>query len=183
MSDIDTGEISKTVAKRVQEELDKKDLNNKIELIANAASIYPDVISSLTGLRQSVENLNKYIREIRESQDKHDTLSVDTTEDLNGVFNKVREITERIEELENKIVNKNNPNSIVEVFTEMSNQQTTDITSLISEQNKSMSDQNNPNSIISVLKKSLSIQSTVTWVMLTLISIFTILEKIGVFGH
>ena len=183
MGDIDKKNVfDDAVVKEVEDRLEKKELNDTLKLIANASSIYPDIISHLSELRQSVEVLTRSINVLDENHNSHFNKTDETIEDLNSVFNKVREVTEHIIELEDKIVNKNNPNSIVEVFSLMSNDQTDVIMNAIAKQGRSLTDQNNSASIISVLKKSLSIQSTVTWIMLSVISILTILDKIGIFN-
>ncbi len=156
-----------SIKKRVEAELERKALNEKIEDIANASSIFPDIISSLSGLRKSVESLNKTVMDVRDSQGEHSLQTRTTIKDLDNVYGKVRDIEEKIVELENKLVNKNNSNSLIEL-----------IRKIHTEQDAGMVDQNNPKSIISILKKNSNIQSTVTWVLLSVITILGIIDKL-----
>ena len=151
-----------SIKKRVEAELERKALN-----IANASSIFPDIISSLSGLRKSVESLNKTVMDVRDSQGEHSLQTRTTIKDLDNVYGKVRDIEEKIVELENKLVNKNNSNSLIEL-----------IRKIHTEQDAGMVDQNNPKSIISILKKNSNIQSTVTWVLLSVITILGIIDKL-----
>jgi hypothetical protein len=155
------------IKKRVEEELERKAMNETLEEIASASSIFPDIISSLSGLRKSVEVLNKSILDVRDIQGEHNIQTRTTLKDLDNVYSKVREIEDKIITLERKLIDKNNSTSLIEV-----------IKKIHKEQDAGMVDQNNPKSIISILKKNSTVQSTITWSLLTVITILSIISKI-----
>lgn len=160
-------DFNKEVDIRVKEELEKKELDQKLDTLIKSAEIYPDIIKSLSGLRKSVEALDKSIVTIGRDQDQHMKNQEDTDLDVGQMFDKVREILEGIEVLEKKLIDKNNSNSMLEIVTQM-----------FSDQNNSMVNQNNPKSIVSLLKKSSRIQSWITWALITIVTLLGIFEKI-----
>lgn len=160
-------DFNKEVDIRVKEELEKKELDQKLDTLIKSAEIYPDIIKSLSGLRKSVEALDKSIVTIGRDQDQHMKNQEDTDLDVGQMFDKVREILEGIEILEKKLIDKNNSNSMLEIVTQM-----------FSDQNNSMVNQNNPKSIVSLLKKSSRIQSWITWALITIVTLLSIFEKL-----
>ncbi len=163
-------DFENAVKKATDEKIKEEKLNERLEAIAKASTIYPDVLQHLGELRTSIEKLNDTISLVQSNQKNAMSKYADLAVDLSGVFDKVRSATEAIDELEDRLVDRNNSNSLIEV-----------ITNLIENQNKEMTDQNNNKSIISILKKSINIQSTVTWIMLSALTIFTIIGRI--FGN
>jgi len=154
------------INRKAQELREKEKMDEKLDVVMKSASIYPDVIKSLSGLRKSVEVLVRTITEVEERQDTHIDNCVQSDADLDHVFEKVREISKNIEDLENKLVDKNNAGSLIEV-----------ISNLIGAQNKMMTDQNNPGSVLSVLKKSTNLQSRITWLLMTVVTIITMVDR------
>ena len=155
---------------KVKKELEKKELNEKLDDIRKSvelsAEVFPEVSKSLSGLRKSVEALNKSILAVDENQRGHLVGSDKNTDDLNSVFVKVREVVDNIDKLEGKLVNRNNSGSLIEV-----------ITKLINAQNKGMTDRNNPNSILSILKKDNRIKGWITWILLSVLSALSIIQQ------
>jgi len=158
-------EIDALVDEKVKEKMDKQELDNKLNKILNSYEIYPEIIKSLSGLRKSVESLNKSILESNESHVDHYLDTKTNNEDLNAVFIKVRDIIDKMKALESELVDKNNSNSLIETMTR-----------LIEGQNKGMTDLNNPSSIISILKKDNNAKGWITWLLLTALSITTLLK-------
>jgi len=162
-----TNDFDKQVDIKVKEELEKKELDKKLDTIMKSSKIYPDIIKSLSGLRKSVESLTESIIVVEEKQNIHLKKSIEDNKDLNMVFEKVRKILKNIDRLEEKITDRNNSNSLVEV-----------IIKLFNEQNDSMVNQNNSKSIVSLLKKSGRSQSLITWGLITIVTILGIINKL-----
>ena len=166
-----TDNIESLVNERVEEKLEKEKLYRKLDLIVESSSIFPDIIKSLSDMRRGIEKLTTDIMLIKDGQEGHFDKSkkgfFKTTDELNKVFEKIRILTDEIENLENKLIDKNNSNSLVEV-----------IKTMMDKQNSGMTDQNNPNSIVSLLKKSGKIQSFITWGLITIVTILGIVNKI-----
>ena len=164
---MDNKDVTSEINKRVEEELEKRALNEKIETLLESSSIFPDIIRSLGGLRKSVEALNTNITEIKDNQSNHKVQSERTLKDLNNVYDKVRDIEEKIVNLERSLIDKNNSSSLIEV-----------IKKIHKEQDAGMVDQNNPKSIISILKKNSNVQATITWALVTTMTVLSIISKI-----
>ena len=163
----DENEFDKQVDIRVKQKLEKEKFENKLDTIIKSAEIYPDIIKSLSGLRKSVEALDKSIFDVGNEQKEHIKTQVETEEDVGNMFNKVREILDEINSLESKLINKNNSSSMLELITKM-----------FEEQNNSMVNQNNAKSIVSLLKKSGRLQSWITWGLITIVTLLGIIDKV-----
>ncbi len=152
---------------KVKKELEKKEFDKKLDIIIKSSEIYPDIIKSLSGLRKSVEVLNKSIEKVEVRQDEHQEITVDRTKDIKNIYEKMREILESLTSLENQLMNKNNSNSLIEFITKKFN-----------EQNKKMTDKNNNNSIVSILNKNGKIQAWITWGLITIVTVLGIIDKL-----
>ena len=155
------------INKLVQKELEKKQLNDKLDVIANSYSIMPDIIESLSGLRRSVETLNKSVTKEHELDKKYYIQLENIIKDIDGLHDKFRVLSTNFSGLENKLVDKNNSSSLIEV-----------IRRTHKEQDEGMIDRNNPKSVISILKKTSNLQTTITWLLLSAITILSIVDKI-----
>ncbi len=162
-----TADFDKQVDIKVKKELEKKEFDKKLDTIIKSAKIYPDIIKSLSGLRKSVEALNKSIENVEERQDKHQETTVGRTKDIKNIFEKMREIVEGLESLENKLMDKNNSNSLIEFMTNK-----------FDEQNKKMTDKNESGSIVSILNKNGKLQAWITWGLITIVTILGVIEKL-----
>ncbi len=163
----DFNEFDKQVDIKVKKELEREKFDKKLDTIIKSAEIYPDIIKSLSGLRKSVEALDKSIEDAGKNQDKHIKTQVETEEDVSHMFDKVREILDEITILEIKLLIKINSGSLLELFTRM-----------FEEQNNGMVNLNNPKSIVSLLKRSGIIQSWITWALITIVTILSIIDKV-----
>jgi hypothetical protein len=165
MSNVD--DFEKQVDIRVRKELEKEKFDKKLDTLIKSAEIYPDIIKSLSSLRKSVEALDKSMVGIGSNQEKHNEKLCETETDVGNMFDKVRDILDQIKKLESKLIDKNNSNSMIELITKM-----------VEEQNNSMVNQNNPKSIVSLLKRSGRIQSWITWILITTLTLIGIAEKL-----
>jgi len=156
---------------RVKEELKKKEYEKKLDTLIETTKIYPDIIKSLSGMRKSIEDLTISIAEVGSTQKEHLKNSKERDDELHNLFEKSREILKSIKDLEDNLINKNNPTSFIEIIEKMFNKQ-----------NKSMTDKNNSNSLISLMQKNSNLQSWITWGLITIVTIIGILDRIFI-GH
>lgn len=152
-------EIEKEVQRRLDDAQFRKDLRSSF-------SVIPDMINSLSELRKSVESLISEYSKFEGGQNRLLIESSDINKELNDLFEKMRKLDDSYKTLEDKLVNKNNQSSLVEV-----------ISKLIKEQDERLTDKNNPKSIISVLKKGSNVRSIITWAILATVGILDVVGR------
>jgi len=141
----------------IQSEIYRNDINNKM-------------LDTISGLRASLERLIRDVEvwknAVQNEHKKFNDSQEDFSKSFNQVFNKIREINENLETIEDKLVDKNNEDSLIVVMSR-----------LIEEQNKNLTDKNNDNSIISIINKNENTRSWITWILLTVLGLLDIIGR------